>query len=641
MYVRHEGKTGTTAPVAIVGAALRFPGASDPASFHELTIAGRRMFRELAQTALDRGQADGGGAAVLTDGRSLHAALLDGEETVGSGDADAANGVTGRHTLAAETAVAALADVPPGGREFGAGSGRTGVIIADTPEPGTEDVSEWVRERLRLVGIIADGNGSGAANSAGAASSSAGAASRELYCSLRAVAAACEALNAGEFDLVLAGGVSRGIDSGWRSRRADSGPPATGDMRVYDVSPTGTLPGEGCGVVALMRAADARAAGLPVYAEIAGWHAADADADTDADTDGVQQTTLRPAYLRAGVDPADIQFVEGHGAATAAEDLAELKALIAVLGPREVGVQGRCALGAVSANIGDTRGAAGIAALLKTALAMTADTIPPTTGCIQPHELLRGEKAPFRLPPAPEPWPETDVKLAAVNSLGAAAHPGAPRSGAVHIVLRREREPGDHAGRRRRAANALCGAAANRHTPNAPATAPRRAAGAHVAPPRPRAPQDSHSPASGQPHRQPQQQPGAGAAPEPGQLTTDPAGDQPAGVPVSASRSPGALLRRLADRLRRPRLGSDGTGGEERRYVQDIWKDSAVVRRRPCREPRAELAPSPGAAACQTSRPCAASRRAPGATARRCGRSRAESPPCTVATPGPCPDRPR
>jgi enediyne polyketide synthase len=534
MYFRHEGNIGTAAPIAIVGAALRFPGASDPASFHELTIAGHRMYRELAQTALDRSQADGRGFAVLLDGGPLHAALLDDEETIQNEDADAtASGAPGRHTLAAETAAAALEDVPPGGRAFGADSGRIGVIIADTPEPGTPDVSEWVRGRLGLAGTAADGNGTTGAAATACVTSTAdsnghagsaevagscradgpdGAGSGELYCSLRAVAAACEALNAGDFDLVLAGGVSRGIDSGWLSRRAEAGALATGDMRVYDVSPTGTLPGEGCGVIALMRAADARTAGLPVYADIVGWHAADAGA--------AEQTALRPAYLRADVDPADIQFVEGHGAATAAEDLAELSALLEVLGPREDGTRGRCALGAVSANIGDTRGAAGIAALLKTALAMTADTIPPTTGCVQPHKLLQGENAPFRLPSAPEPWPETAVKLAAVNSLGAAAHPGAPRSGAVHIVLRREREPGGHAGRRRRAANE-------------------------------RTRQDSHSPAPQQ-SPQPQQRPRAEATAKPDQLIAAQAGDQPAGAPASASRSPGGLLRRLADRFRRP-----------------------------------------------------------------------------------------
>jgi enediyne polyketide synthase len=202
------------------------------------------------------------------------------------------------------------------------------------------------------------------------------------------------------------------------------------------------LPGEGCGIVALARAADARAAEVPAYAEIAGWHAAGPATP--------QRAVLPAAYLRAGINPADIQFVEGHGAATATDDLAELSALLEVLGPRADSAADRCVLGSVSANIGDTRAAAGVAALLKTAFAMTADIIPPSTGCVRPNSLLSGDKALFRLPTAPEQWPQTPVLLAAVNTLGAVPHPDAPRSGPVHVVLRRERDPAHRPGRRRK-----------------------------------------------------------------------------------------------------------------------------------------------------------------------------------------------
>ena len=133
---------------------------------------------------------------------------------------------------------------------------------------------------------------------------------------------------------------------------------------------------------------------MPAYAEIVGWHYADPAKPHAA--------ALPEAYLRAGIDPADIQFVEGHGAATADDDLAELTALLEVLGTRKAGARHHCALGSVAANIGDTRAAAGIAALLKTAFAMTADIIPPSTGCVRPNRLLRGGGAPFRFPSAPE-----------------------------------------------------------------------------------------------------------------------------------------------------------------------------------------------------------------------------------------------
>jgi enediyne polyketide synthase len=497
MHVPDRSTADPGQPVAITGAALRFPGASDPWSFHQLTVAGRQMFRQLAMAGDDKKPPRGAAAR-----HPPLAALLDDEFRGLGRDDELTGGITGRHVLAAETAAAALADVPPAGRTVA--PGRIGVFFADIPEPGTADVASWVRLRLRtqppgdqataaaggpegadrgsrlaratledlvlgaadVMGTVHGGvaghgaggpGGAGPGAGAGAAMNGAvingsaldgaavlpGAAPGGQHCSLRAVAAACEALNSGQFDLILAGGVAKGVGSWTRRRRP--GASAAGPVRVYDASPTGAPPGEGCGVVVLMRAADARAAGVPAYAEIAGWHYAGPAAP--------HRAVLAEAYLRAGIDPADIQLVEGHGAATAADDLAELSALLEVLGPRADGTAGRCALGSVAANIGDTRAAAGIAALLKAAFAMTADIIPPATGCVRPNKLLRGTGAPFRLLAVAEQWPQTPVQLAAVNSLGAASYPDAPRSGPVHVVLRRERDPARQPGRRRKSAS--------------------------------------------------------------------------------------------------------------------------------------------------------------------------------------------
>lgn len=479
MYVPGEATIGPMPAVAIIGAALRFPGAADPSSFHELTVAGRRMFRPLAH-APDPGGPSGGAGR---DDRSASpwsflAALLDDEARGLGRDDQLTGGITARHVLAAETAAAALADVPPVGRAVT--PERIGVFIAEIPEPGTTDVRDWVGRQLRMlmpgapVGTRAPRRGILAADAAalrpvgtglqelvlgsisavrpghrgtagnGAVNGTAvvpGAAGGGLPCSLRAVVQACEALNSGEFDLVLAGGVASGVDD-WALGHPGAVPSPAERVRVYDRSPTGALPGEGCGIVALIRAADARALEVPAYAEIAGWHY--------ASHGGSQLAVLHEAYGRAAIDPLDIQFVEGHGAATAAEDRAELTALLEVLGPRADSTGRRCALGSVSANIGDTRAAAGVASLLKTAFAMTADVIPPSTGCVRPNRLLSRGSVPFRLPSAPEQWPQTPVQLAAVNSLGTALSPDAPRSGPVHLVLRRDRDLTLRAGRRRK-----------------------------------------------------------------------------------------------------------------------------------------------------------------------------------------------
>ena len=78
MHVPAEANIGPGESVAIIGAALRFPGASDPSSFHEMTVAGRRMFRELAHRT-DNGGLPGHGAEVARPARrrSRLAALLD------------------------------------------------------------------------------------------------------------------------------------------------------------------------------------------------------------------------------------------------------------------------------------------------------------------------------------------------------------------------------------------------------------------------------------------------------------------------------------------------------------------------------------------------------------------------------------
>jgi enediyne polyketide synthase len=474
MHVPDEANIGPVQAIAIIGAGLRFPGASDPSSFHELMVAGRRMFRELADPT-DAGELSGHAERERRPAsrRSPLAALLDDGTRQFGRDDDLTAGITARHVLAARTAAAAFADIPPVGRAIP--PERIGVFIADIPEPGTTDVRDWVHRQLgmftasdavaspahgrdvhasgtavsqpteaslhelllRTIGVLSSSHGITAANGTAVVK---GPVPGGLHCSLRAVTVACEALNSGEFDLVLAGGVTRGVASWLRGHVVST---LTAEhVRVYDASPTGPLPGEGCGIVALARAADARAARVPAYAEIAGWQYAGPAVP--------QRAVLPKAYLRAGVDPADIQFVEGHGAATATDDLAELSALLEVLGPRADGVSPRCALGSVSANIGDTRAAAGIAALLKTAFAMTEDVIPPSTGCVRPNRLLSEDGAPFRLPSAPELWPQTPVQLAAVNTLGTAPYPDAPRSGPVHIVLRRERDPAQRPGRRRK-----------------------------------------------------------------------------------------------------------------------------------------------------------------------------------------------
>ena len=221
--------------------------------------------------------------------------------------------------------------------------GRAGLSIASS----VAGVGELVREQSGLTGD-ADWPRTAAASS------------------LHAVAAAAEALRAGNLDLAVAGGAELGLDPAWLTAAARAGTLGRDEMRVYAAEPCGLLPGEGCGIVVLVRSADAHAAGVPIYAEIAGW------STVPVSPSALDDRAILQAYRQAGIDPADIQLIEGEGRGTAAGDLAELTAF----GRLRQGGRATAALGAVAAGIGYTRAAAGIASLIKTALAMAVGTIP-------------------------------------------------------------------------------------------------------------------------------------------------------------------------------------------------------------------------------------------------------------------------
>ncbi len=478
-----DGRGDHGEPVAIIGIACRFPGARDPAEFHDLAVTGRQMFQP----------------AVALPGRPLRAALLD-DWTVppvthgdyfgaaqpdrgqpGPAQSDMVQLDLGQldpgPVLKLATEMAALALTDAGLREA-AGSSRTGLIIASSM-PGLSDLVSG------QLGLAASGPYPLAAKTS----------------SLHAVAAAAAALQAREIDLAIAGGAELGLDPVWLALQARAGTLGTDEMRVYAADPAGLLPGDGCGVVILVRAADARAAGMAAYAEIAGWSA------VPAAPPELARPALEQAYRRAGTDPADIQYIEGQGTGTAAGDAAELTAFTQLRQGMEA--SGRtAALGAAAAGIGYTRAAAGIASLIRTAVAMAAGTIPPGPGGARPHPLIASGEARLRLPAGPEPWPDGGAgaaesagstgsagsagsrwaRLAAVNSLGTAdpavlaGHADLGDAEGIHLVLRREGERDRWAGRRRRAAHAGARETADREAVAHELTAQEpAAAGRHTA----------------------------------------------------------------------------------------------------------------------------------------------------------------
>jgi enediyne polyketide synthase len=236
--------------------------------------------------------------------------------------------------------------------------------------------------------------------------------------SLLAVASACSSLVAGDVDVALAGGVDLSLDPFELVGFAKAGALATGEMRVYDTRSDGFLPGEGCGLVLLMRYEDALAQRSQIYATIKGWGiSSDGKGGiTRPEIEG-QLLALKRAYHRAGFSIETVAYFEGHGTGTTVGDTVELQALSRAR--TETNAQTfPAAIGTVKAIIGHTKAAAGIAGLIKATLAVKTGIIPPTTGCEYPHSELTRQSPSIRVLKTAEPWPTHQPLRAGISSMG-------------------------------------------------------------------------------------------------------------------------------------------------------------------------------------------------------------------------------
>ena len=445
--------------IAIVGVGLTYPDAADPVEFWENVLAGRRAFRRLPDermnradyyspdpAAPDRFYADR--AAVLRD----YAFDRTGYRVAGS----TYRSTDTTHWLALDTAARALADA---GFPDGAGLPlrSTGVVLGNslTGEFSRANVMRlrWPYVRRTVAAALADEGwadadvarfldalhtryttpfpeinedtlAGGLANTiagricnhfdlAGGGYTVDGACSSSLL----SVITAAKALTGGELDVALAGGVDLSIDPFEVIGFAKTGALATGEMKIYDKDSNGFWPGEGAGVLVLMRESDALAAGKRCYAVISGWGISSDGRGgmTRPEADG-HRLALTRAYRQAGYDVGTVGYFEGHGTGTALGDATEIAALSGAR--RDSTATDRAALGSVKGNIGHTKAAAGVAGLIKATLAVHHQVIPPITGNTVPHPLLSDPDAALYLPERAEPWPVGTEIRAGVSAMG-------------------------------------------------------------------------------------------------------------------------------------------------------------------------------------------------------------------------------
>lgn len=239
--------------------------------------------------------------------------------------------------------------------------------------------------------------------------------------SLVAVHLACQALMTGDADMAIAGGASIFSRAAGYFYQANGITSHDGTCRPFDIDGRGFVPGNGVACVLLKRLDDAIAANDTIHAVIRGSAIGNDGAGkvgfTAPSVDG-QARTVAEALEVSDTPAGTIGFVEAHGTATAMGDPIEVRALNSAFTDGSVR-EGPCFLGSVKSNIGHLDAAAGVAGLIKAALAVKHGVIPPTAHFKVANPALDLESTPFQINSTLTPWPDGfAVRRAAVNSLG-------------------------------------------------------------------------------------------------------------------------------------------------------------------------------------------------------------------------------
>jgi acyl transferase domain-containing protein len=240
--------------------------------------------------------------------------------------------------------------------------------------------------------------------------------------SLVAVHLACQSLRTGEADMALVGGVNLLLRPELTINFSKAGMMAPdGRCKAFDASANGYVRAEGAGMVVLKPLSRALADGDPVYAVISG-----SAVNSDGRSNGImapnrqaQEAVLREAYQRAGLSPGQVQYVEAHGTGTMIGDPIEAQALGSVLSlGRPAGRV--CTIGSVKTNVGHMEGAAGIAGLIKVALACKHRTLPASLHFTEPNPLIPFTELSLEVQRHLTPWPaaESETAIAGINSFG-------------------------------------------------------------------------------------------------------------------------------------------------------------------------------------------------------------------------------
>ncbi|AKQ65800.1 Malonyl CoA-acyl carrier protein transacylase [Myxococcus hansupus] len=392
---RPPSPSRATVPIAIVGMACRFPGGADTARFWETLAHGTSAIREVPTERWDAGRfyspQPGPGRT-----NSKWGGFVDGIDLFDPAyfriSESFAIQMDPLQRLMLETSLLATLDAGYSREELS--NRKVGVYIGARTGAYPNRIEQ--PEKSTIVGIgqnfigarISDYfNWRGNNLVIDTACSS----------SLVSVHLACQALREGEIEAALAGGVDLILDElPYLTLSAAGALSPDGRCHTFDERANGFVPGEGAGALLLKRLDDALRDGDRIHAVIRG-----SAVNNDGRTMGIttpnmeaQVEVIEAALAKAGVTANTLSYVEAHGTGTMIGDPIELKALATVF-KRATEARGFCAVGSVKTNIGHLLSAAGIAGLVKTALALDRKQLPPTLHCERPNPRFAFSESPF------------------------------------------------------------------------------------------------------------------------------------------------------------------------------------------------------------------------------------------------------
>lgn len=415
----------STGKIAIIGMAFRFPGASDREAFWADLMAGTDRIRRFDPAVLR----EEGAPANLVDHPDFvpaHGAIDDVDRfdplAFGYSQGEAAE-IDPQQRLLLELAWHALEDAACDP----ATDGPVGVFMG---VGFNAYLLDNLRERVGFAGgadrysvVVGSDKDFAATRIAYKLGLTGPAMTVNSACStaLSVTATAVDNLRAGRCRVAMAGAASRGMFSVYGHIYAEGGIASrSGVCRPFDADADGIVAGAGAAVLVLKRLDDAVADGDRIHAVIRGIGITNDGGQKAAfsapSVDG-QVAAIAAAIEDAGVSPAEIGFVEGHGTATVLGDPIEVAALNLVYRGAE---PGSILLGSVKSNIGHLDAAAGMAGLIKAALAVGHGTVPPTAHFAAANPSIPFAEGPFRVNAAPEPWPgpADRPRLAGVSAFG-------------------------------------------------------------------------------------------------------------------------------------------------------------------------------------------------------------------------------